>query len=363
MPAADGTIALVARPKPNSRARVMARKPPGQTFVALGSNRASSADTLNTNKPSFYHPPMSEEPSRGPASPAARASPRTRSQSTEPPINIQPNIVSPRREAPPQQQQEPQQRAGVRTRSRTLTRTLSMPVSRHEQRAVATVQLERSRMTARRTGVAPLQASRSRSTSFEQAASLTRSQKSPTAAENNSGSASEEEKEAITTMCISCGDNRGISIQEIEDAIASTKFKLATKTKTRDKLLKVLETTEVEVADLTFELEALRQRREYRLTLRQRREEPSSCSKSQSKSRERSSSQPHSFKRPRIVDDDDEDSDEDVTLLEAKAVVAASRAKNGAVVLTKEATPAHFWGRSDVPKPFVDHHREAWDHH
>ncbi|RLN98325.1 hypothetical protein BBJ28_00005134 [Nothophytophthora sp. Chile5] len=91
-----------------------------------------------------------------------------------------------------------------------------------------------------------------------------------------------------------------------------------------------------------------------------------SKSKSKSKSRERSSSQPRSFKRPRIVDDDDEDSDEDVVLLDpakAKAAVAASRAKNGAVVLTKKATPAHFWNRSDVPKSFVDHHREAWDHH
>ncbi|EEY65475.1 uncharacterized protein PITG_16770 [Phytophthora infestans T30-4] len=48
----DGTITMRARSKSKSRARAMARKTPGQEFIALGSNRAASATTLNSNKAS-----------------------------------------------------------------------------------------------------------------------------------------------------------------------------------------------------------------------------------------------------------------------------------------------------------------------
>ncbi|RLN86399.1 hypothetical protein BBJ28_00001886 [Nothophytophthora sp. Chile5] len=408
MPASDGTIAFRARSKSKSRARSVTRRTAGQEFIPLGSNRASSVSTLNTNKASYYRPPVAEL-TRAPTLQTASALARARSRSVEVPIQAS---RSSRWSGAAQQQQ--QQATGHRGPSPVSMRTRSKSVTRVDHDTAAAIRRskrERSKSAARRSGGQPLQARRrtpspeppaptrkSRSTGNaearsgkkrgrskskprgrerERSVSRGRRSRHSRAASESSSDDEEEEREKVTASRSSRRSSRsGSNLQEIEDAMAATERELAPKKKElaelREELAELkqrVETKELEVYDLQVDLDALGKRRERRLPSHSNREDkaPSRRSKSKGKSqpreRRRSSSRPRASKRPCIVDEDDEGSDDEVVIMDPADVkqelANAAAAAKSAVVPVEETMPDHFWGRSDVPKLLVNHRFHA----
>ncbi|POM63731.1 hypothetical protein PHPALM_20831 [Phytophthora palmivora] len=351
-----GTIAMRARSKSKSRARVTAHKAPGQQFIALGSNRASSASTLNTNKARYYNPP---EPYQPPPPPRARSR--------------SPHAANGRRNLSP---------VSTRTRSKSVTR------EKHDTDvAIQRSQRERSKSAARRSGGAPL---RSRK---ESAATSSRSSRTTERSETRSGRKRERSKSKprererersrrSRTADISDDEEKasrsnrrssrsGSSLQEIEDAIADAEQELEPKNKELEelkeqlaKLQKRVERKELEVYDIQVELDALRKRRERRLPSQRstsnREDKSSQRSRSKSMRRDRrSNSRSRASKRPCIVDEDDEDSDfEIMDPSEVKKEQETSVAKT-TVVPVEDSTPDFFWGRSNVPKLLANHRFRA----
>jgi WD40 repeat protein len=407
-PARPSSAVMRARSKSKSRARVVARKQPGQEFIALGSNRAGGAATANTNKASYYRPPVAEVYQPPPASAAAaRAqsrSPRARQSRWD--AGAQPTTSGRRNPSP----------VSTRTRSKSSTREHNDVAA-----AIRRSERERSKSAARRTGGPPLASraepaassragraavSQSRSgKKRERSKSVTRERERERGRErgrsprrgrrsrrSKAAESSDEEKEKPARPSRSSrGSSRGSTLQEIEDAIADTERELAPKKTELDELRAQLETLQkrvelknIEVFDLEVDLDALRKRRERRLPSHHsssgrteesssRRSEQSarrSRSKSKSKRREsrRSSSQPRASKRPCIVDEDDEDSDDDDFRIldpsEVKkelesSVAGASTQPKTAVVPLEDSMPDNFWGRSPTPKLLANHRFRA----
>ncbi|KAE9027176.1 hypothetical protein PF011_g2181 [Phytophthora fragariae] len=402
-PPADVTSTMRARSKSKSRARAVARKMPGQQFIALGSNRAASASTLNTNKASYYRPPVAESYQPPPVGAA-----RSRSH----------NARASRWDGAPQAAA-----TGRRNPSPISTRTRSKSVTREKEDTVAAIQRsqrERSKSAARRSGGAPLSSrketaatsysssrgmesseprrsgkkhERSKSKTRERSKSKTRErererergrdrERSPSRdrrsrRSNAADSTEDEEKRART----SSSRSRKSSLQEIEDAIADTERELRPKKKELDELQeqmeqlkKRLDTKELEVYDLQVELNALRMRRERRLPSHRsessrkesRAEKSSRRSRSSSKRREsrRSSSRSRASKRPCIVDEEDEESDDDGFEIMDPSEVKKELETNSAtakstVVPVEETMPDNFWGRSPTPKLLANHRFRA----
>ncbi|EGZ20481.1 hypothetical protein PHYSODRAFT_494583 [Phytophthora sojae] len=365
-PAADGAITMRARSKSKSRARVMARKTPGQEFIALGSNRVGSASTLNTNKASYYRPPVAESYQPPPPPPAA-ASSRARSRS--------PNVRASRWDAA-----APQAAAtGRRNPSPISTRTRSKSVTREKEDTVAAIrrsQRERSKSAARRSGGTPLM-------SRKEAAYSSSNGRDVESSESRRSGKKRERSKSKTRERSKPSSSRGrkSSLQEIEDAIADTERELRPRKKELDelqeqleKLKKRFEAKELEVYDLQVELNALRMRRERRLpshrsesSRKESREEKSSRrSRSTSKRREsrRSSSRTRASKRPCIVDEEDEDSDDDeVVIMDPsevkKELESSATTAKSTVVPVEETMPDNFWGRSHTPKLLANHRFRA----
>ncbi|KAG7383258.1 hypothetical protein PHYPSEUDO_003881 [Phytophthora pseudosyringae] len=379
----DGTVAMRARSKSKSRARAQARKTPGQEFIALGSNRAAGASTLNTNKASYYHP---AEPYRPPPPSAARA--RARS----------PSARQSRWDAAPQSAA-----AGRRNLSPVSTRTRSKSVTREKHdtdAAISRSQRERSKSAARRSGGAPLASSLRASESRESRVGRKRERSESKARERDRkrerspsrgrrstrsrtvGTSDDEEKPARTSSRSGRrGSRSGSSLQDIEDAIADTEQELEPKKKELEelkeqlaKLQKRVETKEIEVYDIQVELDALRKRRERRLPAHRsassREGKSARRSRSQSKSKRsesrRSTSRLRASKRPSIVDEEgDDDGDDDDCILmdptEVKKELQNSAASGkSTVVPVEDSMPDHFWGRSPTPKLLANHRFRAF---
>ncbi|KAI9994040.1 hypothetical protein PInf_016599 [Phytophthora infestans] len=374
-----------ARSKSKSRARAMARKTPGQEFIALGSNRAASATTLNSNKARYYNRP---EPCQAAPPPPSTTAARARSRSPGARKGLWGNdsqpVSSGRRNLSP---------ISTRTRSKSVTR------EKHDtEAAIRRSQRERSKSAARRTGGAP-RSSRKESTTLyrasrtqsgkkrERSKSRTRErgrerERSPSRAQRSQRSRTvdtNDEEEKPGTKSSRSGRRSGSSLQEIEDAIADTEQELEPKKKDLEdlkeqlkKLQKRVESKSIEVYDLQVELDALKMRRERRLPSRRSgssREDKTSrrsrnTSKSNRRDTRRSSSHPRASKRPCIVDEDDEGSDDDdcaiIDSSEAKQELENSAASvKSTVVPVEDSMPDLFWGRSNVPKLLANHRFRA----
>ncbi|KAL4175362.1 hypothetical protein KRP22_000330 [Phytophthora ramorum] len=361
------TVTMRARSKSQSRARVQAHKMPGQHFVALGSNRAGGASTLNSNKASYYRPPTAE-----PYQPPPAAATRARPSRWE--VVPQPAAAGRRNPSP----------ISMRTRSKSVTREKEDTVA-----AMRRSKRERSKSAARRSGGAPLSvrsdSSTSRRTSDVRSSKKRERSKSKT---REKGRERERERSPGRRRSSSRGNRRssrgGTSLQDIEDEIADAERELAPKKKELDDLREQLddfqkrvEAKEIEVYDIQVDLDALRKRRERRLPSHRssreetssRREETSSRrsrSKSKSKRREtrRSSSGQRATKRPCIVDEEDDGSDDDDVVImdpsEVKKELESSAAATKSTVVPVENTmPDHFWGRSPTPKLLANHRFQA----
>ncbi|KAG3032180.1 hypothetical protein PC121_g4083 [Phytophthora cactorum] len=388
----DGTITMRARSKSKSRARALARKTPGQEFIALGSNRAASASTLNTNKARYYNRP---EPYQAAPPPPSTTAARARSRS--------PGTRKSRWDNAPQSTS-----TGRRNLSPISTRTRSKSVTREKfdtEAAIRHSQRERSKSAARRTGGAPMTSRKeSTTTSFrtsrtvessetrrgnkrERSKSKTRGrgrerERSPSRGRRSryskTADTSDEEEKKARKLSRS-GRRSGSSLQDIEDAIVETERELDPKKKELEelkeqlkKLQKRVENKEIEVYDIQVELDALKMRRERRLPSRRsgssREEKTSRRSRSRSKSNRRetrrSSSNPRASKRPCIVDEDDEGSDDDDCVIVDPSEVKQELESNAApakstVVPVEDSMPDHFWGRSNVPKLLANHRFRA----
>ncbi|KAG6592793.1 U5 snRNP-specific protein-like factor [Phytophthora cinnamomi] len=374
-----GTIAMRARSKSKSRARAMARKTPGQHFIALGSNRAGGASTLNTNKASYYRPPVAEPLLAPPPPPAAAGRARASRWDHAPPA-----AATTRRNPSP---------VSTRTRSKSVTREREDTAA-----AIRRSQRERSKSAARRSGGAPLDARKEAAASYGSGSSSRA--KDSSEARRSSGKkrgrsasrerrsrrsktadTSDEEEEEKPRRAPSSSRGRRTSLQEIEDAIADTERELRPKKKELqelqdqlDRLKKRVEAKSVEVYDIEVELDALRKRRERRLPSHRsdssrkesRQDKASRRSRSSSKRRDsrRSSSRARASKRPCIVDEDDEGSDDDGFVImdpsEVKKEMESSAATaKTAVVPVEDSMPDHFWGRSHTPKLLANHRFRA----
>ncbi|OWZ14180.1 hypothetical protein PHMEG_00012372 [Phytophthora megakarya] len=356
----NGSITMRARSKSKSRARVLSRKAPGQEFIALGSNRAGGASTLNTNKASYYNPPEPYQP------PPARA--RSRS----------PFARQSRREAaPPRRNLSP---VSTRTRSKSVTREkldTDLALRRSER--------ERSKSAARRSGGAPLSSRKESTVALSRISSTTknngrkreRSKSKPRERERSASrgrrarrSADSDGEDETMSRNSRRSSRSGSNLQEIEDAIADTEHELKPKKQELEvlkeqlaKLQKRVETKELEVYDIQVDLDALRKRRERRLPSHRtssREEKSSRRSRSKSARRDRrSTSRPRASKRPCIVDEDDEDSDDDVQIIDPNEVKKELETMKSAVVPVEESMPDFFWGRSSVPKLLANHRFRA----
>ncbi|ETN12070.1 hypothetical protein PPTG_09716 [Phytophthora nicotianae INRA-310] len=389
--AANGTITMRARSKSKSRARAMARKTPGQEFIALGSNRAASATTMNTNKARYYNRP---EPYQSAPPPPSTTAARARSRS--------PGARKSRWDNGPQSASTDRRNlspVSTRTRSKSVTR------EKHDtEAAIRHSQRERSKSAARRTGGAPMRSRKEQTTSYrgsratestetrsgkkrERSKSKTRErgqerERSPSRGRRSRRSravdtSDEEEKSARKSS--RSGRRSGSSLQEIEDAIADTEQELEPKKKELDelkeqleKLKKRVENKSIEVYDIEVELDMLKMRRKRRLSThrsdssREDKNSRRSRSRSKSKRREtrRSSSHSRASKRPCIVDEDDEGSDDDDCVIidpnEVKQELENNAASTkSAVVPVEDSMPDHFWGRSNVPKLLANHRFRA----
>lgn len=381
---------MTMRARSKSRARPHPFKTPGQEFIALGSNRAAGASTLNTNKAIYHHRP---EPLQAPPSTVVAYRARSRSShvrksrrndATDAAFTDQRN-VSP---------------ISARTRTKSVTREVqdTKAVINRSQRGASQSTFSRSsrnslntkhnsKVTTDRANIA-LKSSetrsgkkreRSRSKSSER--ETKRTAREGALSRNHHSRRSKiadtsDDEDSKKTLRRSWRSSRsGSSLQEIEDAIADTeeelkpmKEQLKELKEQLKQLQKHIENKEIDIYDLQVDLDALKKRRERRLPshssvsdrnnfISRRSRSRNKCERRNSR---RSSSHSRAVKRPCIVDEDDENSDDDCVIIEVKKEVNSDAvAMKRTVVPIEDSMPDHFWGRSTTPKLLANYRFRA----